>query len=104
MDSFTSSIAPDCDDARRTFRVTHPFHPLCGREFDLVTYRQNWGEDRVYFHDDQGRLKALSAGWTNLGPEDPFKVVSAGRSAFRISDLVALVDLLDELQEARHDV
>jgi hypothetical protein len=84
--------------------VIHPFHPLCGREFDLVTYRQNWGEDRVYFHDDQGRLKALSAGWTSLGPEDPFKVVSAGRSAFRISDLVALADLLDALQEAGHDV
>ena len=104
MRSFTSSVAPDCDDARRTFRVTHPFHPFCGREFDLVTYRHNWGEDRVYFHDDQGQLRSLSAGWTSVGADDPFLAISAGRSAFRTPDLLELVDLLDELQEARHDV
>jgi hypothetical protein len=28
--------------------VTHPFHPLCGQDFEFVTYRQNWGEDRVH--------------------------------------------------------
>ena len=79
--------------------MTHPFHPLCGREFDLVTYRQNWGEDRVYFQDDQGRLRALSAGWTSIGPDDPFVVVAAGRAAFRTADLLELAALLDGLQE-----
>jgi len=24
--------------------VTHPFHPLSGRDFEFVVYRQNWGE------------------------------------------------------------
>jgi transposase len=33
--------------------VTHPFHPLHGREFSLVTYRHNWGENRVYFHQGE---------------------------------------------------
>jgi len=27
--------------------VTHPFHPLCGREFALVVGKNNWAEDRV---------------------------------------------------------
>jgi len=31
---------------------------LAGREFDLVTYRHNWGENRVYFHDDDGAVLA----------------------------------------------
>ena len=35
----------------RSFKVTHPFHPLLGKKYDLVTYRHNWGENRVYFHD-----------------------------------------------------
>ena len=83
--------------------MTHPFHPLCGREFDLVTYRQNWGEDRVYFHDDQGQLRSLSAGWTSFGSDDPFVVVSGGRSAFRTTDLLQLAGLLSELQEVSHD-
>jgi hypothetical protein len=47
--------APDCDGATQTFRVTHPFHPLLGRELRLVTFRQNWGEKRAYFYDDSGR-------------------------------------------------
>lgn len=79
--------------------MTHPFHPLCGREFELVTYRQNWGEDCVYFHDDQGQLRALSAGWTSIGAVDPFVAVSCGRSAFRTADLSELVALIAGLQE-----
>ena len=91
------SNAPHRDGAQRRFRVTHPFHPLAGREFDLVTYRHNWGEDRVYFHDDDGALKSLPARWTSVFPEDPFVVVAAGRSPFRIGDLRELSDLLRRL-------
>ena len=83
--------------------MTHPFHPFCGREFDLVTYRHNWGEDRVYFHDDQGQLRTLSAGWTSLGSDDPFVAVSSGRAAFRTADLLELARLLQVLQEPGHD-
>ena len=25
--------------------MTHPFHPLYGRDFEFVAHRQNWGED-----------------------------------------------------------
>jgi hypothetical protein len=81
--------------------VTHPFHPLYGREFELVTYRQNWGEDRVYFHDDEGRLRALSASWTSLAADDPFVAVSGGRSAFRVADLLELTVLMPQLRETR---
>lgn len=84
--------------------MTHAFHPLRGREFELVTYRQNWGEDRVYFHDDLGQLRALPAAWTSLGVEVPFVTIAAGRSAFRTADLLELVGLLQELREAKTDV
>jgi len=36
--------------------VTHPFHPLFGREFVLVDLRLNWGENRVCLHDEDGAL------------------------------------------------
>jgi hypothetical protein len=81
--------------------VTHPFHPLCGRDFELVTFRQNWGEDRVYFYDDNERLRAISASWTSIGAADPFVVVSGGRSSFRTADLLALVALIEQSQEGR---
>jgi hypothetical protein len=31
--------------------VTHPFHPWHGREFVLLSVRQTWSEDRVFFLD-----------------------------------------------------
>jgi hypothetical protein len=80
--------------------VTHPFHPWFGREFTLVTYRLNWGEQRVYFHDDAGRLVALPARWTSVFPADPFVVVSAGRSPFRFAQLRELARLIQELRPA----
>jgi hypothetical protein len=63
-----------------------------------VTYRQNWGEQRVYFHDDQGRLISLPAAWTSLWPTDPVVDISAGRSAFRVEDLLELANLVEWIQ------
>ncbi|WP_063750872.1 DUF5372 family protein [Paraburkholderia nodosa] len=77
--------------------MTHPFHPLYGREFALVDRRNTWGEDRVYFHDDAGDLKRMPAAWTSAAAPDAFEMVSAGRSHFRIEDLLQLTMLI-----ARH--
>ena len=77
--------------------MTHPHHPLVGQEFDLVTYRHTWGEHRVFFYDQEGRLRSFPATWTNVIAPEPFVEVSAGRSMFRIGDLLALAALLQEL-------
>jgi len=87
-----------CDVADRIFKVTHPFHPLYGCAFELVIYRNNWGEDRVYFHNPNGRLVSIPAQWTSIAGEDPFVIVAAGRSCFRVEDLVRLHQLLEGLK------
>lgn len=81
--------------------MTHPFHPLSGREFSLVTYRHNWGENRVYYQDKDGRLAAIPAEWTSVGPADPFVMVSDGRSLFRFEDLLQLVRLAQAFQQGK---
>ena len=86
-----------------TFRVTHPYHPLFGREYKLVTYCHGWGSHRVYFHDDAGRLRKIPACSTDVVADDPFVVVAAGRSAFRVADLLSLADLIEVLQPRRRD-
>ena len=78
-------------------RVTHPFHPLSGREFDLIVRKHNWAEDRVFFFADDGQLTSVPAGWTDVDPPDPFVAVAAGRSPFRVEDLLSLSALLDGL-------
>ena len=81
-------------------RVTHPFHPLFGRRFELLTVRQTWGEDRVFFYEEHDVLKALPARWTDAGTPDPFVVLAAGRAYFRPEDLVALSQLLERLEHS----
>lgn len=84
----------------QSFRVTHPFHPLHGREFLLVDRRQTWGEDRVYFIDETGALRRLLAAWTSAAAPSAFEVIAAGRSPFRVVDLLRLVALIARQEEA----
>jgi Family of unknown function (DUF5372) len=82
-------------------RVTHPFHPLSGREYEFVEHRQNWGEDRVCLHNENGELFSLPAGWTDAAAVDPFVVIAAGRCPFTTDDLLAVADLVDRFRARR---
>ena len=98
-----SSTALDPVAEQRVVRVTHPFHPWLGREFVLVSVRQTWGEDRVFFLDEEGTQRSLPTGWTDAADPDPFVALAAGRSAVRVGDLLALVELFDGLRVADRD-
>lgn len=77
--------------------MTHPFHPWVGREFVFVAVRQTWGEDRVFFLDEDSTQRSLPRAWTDAGDPDAFVALAAGRSALRVVDLLALVELVDGL-------
>ena len=81
--------------------MTHPFHPLSGREFELIEYRNNWGEDRVYYLDDVGVVQSLLASCTDAGGVDPCVEIAGGRSCFRCEDLLRLAALLAALPDGR---
>jgi hypothetical protein len=81
-------------------RVTHPFHPLAGGEFEFVKRRKNWQADRVYFYDGAGALVVLPAEWTDAVAADPFVVVAAGRSPFHVDGLLELSELVAGLAAA----
>jgi hypothetical protein len=92
------STAPHGDVADTNFEITHPHHPLRGQRFKLVTYRHNWGEDRVYFQNAEGRLSSIPACWTTVVAPDPFVGVAGGRCLFRYEDLLQLVELMEKLR------
>jgi hypothetical protein len=94
-----SSTARGGDIANRVFRVTHPFHPWFGLEFELLAVRKNWGEERVIFAGPDGSTLSMPVAWTNVAPADPFVVLADGRSLFRPADLLALACLLQALRE-----
>ena len=64
----------------------------------MVTWRYNWGEDRVYFHDDDQKLRSLPARWTSVIAGDPVVVLGGGRSHFCVDDLLELAELIGGLQ------
>ena len=69
-----------------------------GREFVFVAVRQTWGQDRVFFVEADGSQHSVPRAWTGMRDEDPFVTVAAGRSPFRVEDLLALAGLLDGLR------
>ncbi len=95
----TPSTTPRSDAGGRTFKITHPFHPLNGRELELVTYRHNWGEDRVYFYGEQNELVSVPARWTDVLAPDPFVSIASGRALFRTAELKRLVALINEMDQ-----
>lgn len=54
----------------------------------------------MYF-DAQGRLRSMLTSWTSLAGADAFSQASAGRSWFRVDDLLKLAALLDECRRQR---
>ena len=97
MPSSDPSTASSRDGIEEEFEVTHPFHPLYGERFRLVSRWKNWGGDRVLFEDGEGRGRSVPTAWTSVAPRDPFAAISEGRSLFRTEDLLALVAVVDRL-------
>jgi len=84
----------------KTFRIIHPFHPYRNIEFEIDCVRRISYERRVFFFNTKGRKSSVPLHWTDIGPQDLFVAVSAGRSFFRVEDLLGLVRLIGEIKRA----
>jgi Family of unknown function (DUF5372) len=60
-------------------------------------YKNAWGEDRVYFHNEEQQLIALPASWTDVVAADPLVSIGEGRALFRADDLWELAELVRRL-------
>jgi hypothetical protein len=80
-----------------TVCITHPFHPLYGQTFDVVSRSAHWGEDRVIYRATNGTLPSIAVTLTDMVPPDPFRRIAAERAAFRMVDLQRLVSVLDNV-------
>jgi hypothetical protein len=87
--------------SEQIFRVTHPFHPLFGQEFNVLSCRCFDDEDFLVFQGAEGRNNSISARWTSLKPPNPYIAISNGRSLFCPKDLLELVRLVKDLKTAK---
>ena len=79
-------------------RITHPFHPMAGYQFDVVCRRLHWGADRVVYAGPDGALRSITASLTDVDPPDEFRRVAGGRATFRTVDLLELCAVLERLR------
>ncbi len=95
---------PGNTNGEQNFTITHPFYPLCGQTFPLLSQRFAWGEERVFFPDQETHeVRSLPLAWTNLALPDPFLVVAGGKAVLRFSDLQQLAQFLREKQGYNKD-
>ena len=80
--------------------ITHPFHPLRGQTFDVISRSPHWGEDRVIYRAADGTLPTIAVSMTDMAQLDSFREIAAGRAAFRTVDLQRLIGVLDRLASA----
>lgn len=78
--------------------MTHLYHPLCGQTLELAARNREFGEDRVFYLGPDGRMRYLPACWTSLAVPDPFVIAAAGRTYFRLEDLIRLAEQIKELR------
>ncbi len=77
--------------------VTHPFHPLSGRQFVCVGERYNVHGKRLLLQVDEVTICAVLPQWTDLAAPDPEVIIGKHRALFRVADLLDLARLVEQL-------
>jgi hypothetical protein len=77
--------------------VTHPFHPLSGRQLACVGDRNNRYGMTLLLEVDEGAICAVPPQWTDVVAPDPEIVLGGQRALFRVADLLELANLVDRL-------
>jgi len=87
-------------ESTRLVRVTHPFHPLSGRQLACVGERHTrYGIYLLLQIDDESGC-SVPPQWTDLVAPDPEIVMGEQRALFRVVDLLQLSRLVDQLSDA----
>ena len=85
--------------AMRLVRITHPFHPLSGREVACVGERYNRYGRRLLLRVDDVTVCSVPPQWTDLVAPDPEIVIGEYRALLRVADLLELERLVDQLRK-----
>jgi len=82
-------------------RITHPFHPLSGKQLACVGERYNLYGRRLLLEVDDGTICSVPERWTDLVAPDPEIVLGKHCGLFRVTDLLQLARLVDQLSRGR---
>jgi hypothetical protein len=84
-------------------KVTHPFHPLSGRQLVCLGERYNRYGTRLVLQLDDEHARSVPRQWTDAVAPDPEVVLGGGRAPLRVADLVELADLVARLSRGTQE-
>ena len=79
--------------------MTHPFHPLNGRQLVCVGERYNRYGTRLLLRVDEDHVCSVPRQWTDVVSPEPELVIGEGRALLGVADLLQLADLVSRLIE-----
>jgi hypothetical protein len=95
--SNSTKNAPSAIGTTRLVCVTHPFHPLSGRQLPCVGERYNRYGKTLLLETDDGAIFSVRPQWTDDVAPDPEIVLGGRRALLRVADLLELAGLVDRL-------
>jgi hypothetical protein len=78
-------------------RITHPFHPLSGKQLVCLDERCNPYGRHLLLELNDTTVCSVPLQWTDLVAPDPEIVIGEHRALFRVADLLELARLLDQV-------
>jgi Family of unknown function (DUF5372) len=78
-------------------RITHPFHPLSGKQLACVGERYTRYGRRLLLRVDEATVCSVPPQWTDRVAPDPEIVLGEQRALFRVADLLELARLVEQL-------
>ena len=84
--------------SRQFVRVTHPFHPLFGRQLPSSANHNRHGK-RLLLQADGAAVWSVPPQWTDLVGLDPAVVMGHGQALLRAVDLLELASLVKRLSD-----
>lgn len=69
-----------------------------GHRLVFAGVREVWGDRRVLMLGPDGKQVSLPVAWTDMAEPDVFVAMSAGRSWFRVADLLELAAMLEQMR------
>lgn len=79
-------------------RITHPFHPFCGRQLVCVGERYNRYGKRLLLQVDASTICSVPPQWTDLADPDLEITMGEGRAVLRVADFMTLARLVARLR------
>jgi len=78
-------------------RITHPFHPLSGRQLACVGERFNRYGKRLLLKVDESTVCSVPPQWTDVVAPDPEIAIGNASALLRVTDFIELARLVARL-------